>query len=50
MALTNNDQHIVSRKHRRFAEADENWTDLDRLLRRLERPLKHSDSDDELYL
>jgi regulatory subunit for Cdc7p protein kinase len=30
-------QHIVSRKHRKFAENDENWTQLDALLTQLER-------------
>ncbi|KAK3316236.1 Dfp1/Him1, central region-domain-containing protein [Apodospora peruviana] len=31
------DDHIVSRKHRRFADNDANWTELDALLGHLER-------------
>jgi len=33
-------QHILSRKHRRFAEKHENWRDLDALIRQLNRPLR----------
>ncbi|KAK1759627.1 Dfp1/Him1, central region-domain-containing protein [Echria macrotheca] len=32
------DEHIVSRKHRKFADNDENWTELDALLSQLQRP------------
>ncbi|AEO64160.1 08bd25e4-aeb1-4cab-be31-257f0e3c9756 [Thermothielavioides terrestris] len=31
------DEHIVSRKHRKFAENDENWSQLDALLAQLKR-------------
>ncbi|KAK3303406.1 Dfp1/Him1, central region-domain-containing protein [Chaetomium strumarium] len=31
------EEHIVSRKHRKFAENDENWTQLDALLSQLKR-------------
>ncbi|GAB7338133.1 hypothetical protein MBLNU457_4488t2 [Dothideomycetes sp. NU457] len=34
------DEHILSRKHRKFALANENWTQLDALLGQLARPLK----------
>lgn len=34
------DEHILSRKHRRFAEKHENWRDLDALIRQLNRPLR----------
>lgn len=37
------DEHILSRKHRKFAENDENWSDLDKLLSQLERHPKYSD-------
>jgi hypothetical protein len=40
MNMTNTDQHILSRKHRRFAEKSENWKELDSLLSQLGRPLK----------
>jgi regulatory subunit for Cdc7p protein kinase len=30
-------QHIVSRKHRKFAENDDNWSQLDALLSQLKR-------------
>lgn len=33
-------QHILSRKHRKFALSPENWSELDALLGKLERPLK----------
>ncbi|KAI5243395.1 hypothetical protein E4T43_04156 [Aureobasidium subglaciale] len=34
------DAHCQSRKHRKFALAPENWSQLDELLNQLERPLK----------
>ncbi|CZS96116.1 related to DBF4-regulatory subunit for Cdc7p protein kinase [Rhynchosporium graminicola] len=34
------DEHVLSRKHRKFAEKLENWADLDALLNRLARPLR----------
>ncbi|GAM89699.1 hypothetical protein ANO11243_077380 [Dothideomycetidae sp. 11243] len=34
------DDHIASRKHRKFAITQENWTQLDDLLSKLTRPLK----------
>ncbi|OBT66916.1 hypothetical protein VE03_04253 [Pseudogymnoascus sp. 23342-1-I1] len=34
------EEHCVTRKHRRFAEKSENWTELDALLSQLGRPLK----------
>jgi regulatory subunit for Cdc7p protein kinase len=34
------DQHIQSRKHRKFATTQENWTELDALLVQLKRPHK----------
>ncbi|KAA8565580.1 hypothetical protein EYC84_009432 [Monilinia fructicola] len=33
------DEHVLSRKHRRFAEKAENWRELDALLSQLVRPL-----------
>ncbi|KAL6714404.1 Cdc7p-Dbf4p kinase complex regulatory subunit [Lecanora helva] len=36
------DDHIVGRKHRKFAMTPENWKDLDRLLAQLGRQLKES--------
>ncbi|RDW85657.1 hypothetical protein BP5796_03982 [Coleophoma crateriformis] len=40
------DEHVVSRKHRKFAEKLENWSELDSLLNQLVRPLKpYSGSD-----
>ncbi|XP_044716181.1 Dfp1/Him1 domain-containing protein [Hirsutella rhossiliensis] len=44
------DEHIASRKHRKFAENDDNWTELDSLLAQLRRTPKHfagPDSDSE---
>ena len=38
-------QHIVGRKHRKFALTPENWKDLDQLLCQLGRRLKEPDSD-----
>ncbi|KAJ3485452.1 hypothetical protein NLG97_g6815 [Lecanicillium saksenae] len=43
------DEHILSRKHRKFAENDENWTDLDALLSQLERPPRFASMDSEEY-
>ncbi|KJZ74647.1 hypothetical protein HIM_05997 [Hirsutella minnesotensis 3608] len=45
------DEHIASRKHRKFAENDDNWIELDMLLAQLKRMPKHfsgaeSDSED----
>ncbi|KAI1777401.1 Dfp1/Him1, central region-domain-containing protein [Hypoxylon cercidicola] len=34
------DEHILSKKHRKFAEDDENWLELDDLLSQLERVTK----------
>ncbi|KHN99094.1 G1/S regulator [Metarhizium album ARSEF 1941] len=43
------DEHILSRKHRKFAENDDNWTELDLLLEQLKRMPKYTgaESDDE---
>ena len=38
-------QHIVGRKHRKFALTPENWKELDQLLSHLGRRLKQPDSD-----
>jgi hypothetical protein len=38
-ALTNG-QHVVSKKHRKFATTADNWAQLDDLLQHLVRPLK----------
>ncbi|KXJ97238.1 Dfp1/Him1, central region-domain-containing protein [Microdochium bolleyi] len=35
------DEHIVSRKHRRFADDNRNWVELDELLAQLQRVPKH---------
>jgi len=32
-------QHVAHRKHRKFAEKLSNWTELDAMIRRVERPL-----------
>lgn len=43
-------QHVLSRKHRKFAERSENWQELDFLLRTLIRPLRdeyQSDGNEE---
>ncbi|RDA86670.1 hypothetical protein CP532_5040 [Ophiocordyceps camponoti-leonardi (nom. inval.)] len=37
------DDHIISRKHRRFAENNDNWTELDSLLDQLKRIPKYHD-------
>ncbi|KAK0103481.1 hypothetical protein ONS95_005502 [Cadophora gregata] len=34
------DEHVLSRKHRKFAEKPENWKELDALLSKLVRPLR----------
>ena len=44
-ASTNIPQHILSRKHRRFAEKAENWADLDELLSQLGRPYRNGGRD-----
>lgn len=38
-------QHILDRKHRKFALTQENWKDLDKLLAQLGRPIKEAFSD-----
>ncbi|OAA74289.1 Regulatory subunit Dfp1/Him1, central region [Akanthomyces lecanii RCEF 1005] len=43
------DEHILSRKHRKFAENNDNWTDLDALLSQLERPPRFASMDSEEY-
>lgn len=37
IVLTGLIQHVIGRKHRKFAHTEENWQDLDRLLRELGR-------------
>jgi regulatory subunit for Cdc7p protein kinase len=37
------DEHVFSRKHRKFAEKVENWRELDALLNQLSRPLRDKD-------
>lgn len=44
---TNLVQHILSKKHRKFAENNENWSQLDALLSQLERLPKYSDDVDD---
>ncbi|EPE25576.1 BRCT [Glarea lozoyensis ATCC 20868] len=41
------DEHILSRKHRKFAEKAENWKELDALLNKLVRPLKQVEGEYE---
>ncbi|KAF7553177.1 hypothetical protein G7Z17_g3794 [Cylindrodendrum hubeiense] len=41
------DEHILSRKHRKFAENNDNWTELDSLLVQLKRMPKYSSGSDE---
>ncbi|KAL6866635.1 Dfp1/Him1, central region domain-containing protein [Trichoderma novae-zelandiae] len=41
------DEHILSRKHRKFAENDDNWIELDALLAQLKRIPKYSAASDE---
>lgn len=38
LLITNISQHIVSRKHRKFAVTQSNWTELDALLAKLQDP------------
>ena len=33
-------QHVVARKHRKFAMNNSNWTELDSLLSRIDRPMR----------
>jgi regulatory subunit for Cdc7p protein kinase len=42
-------QHILSRKHRKFAEKAENWKELDALLSKLVRPLKEVEEEYDEY-
>jgi regulatory subunit for Cdc7p protein kinase len=35
--LANRPQHVVARKHRKFAATIENWAELDSLLAQLDR-------------
>ncbi|KAH8704929.1 putative G1/S regulator NimO [Talaromyces proteolyticus] len=35
------DEHVMTRKHRKFATTLSNWSELDALLAKLERPIKH---------
>ncbi|KAI2628618.1 Dfp1/Him1, central region-domain-containing protein [Hypoxylon sp. NC1633] len=39
------DEHIESKKHRKFADDDENWVELDDLLTQLERAPRHDISE-----
>ncbi|KAJ4266365.1 Cdc7p-Dbf4p kinase complex regulatory subunit [Fusarium torreyae] len=41
------DEHILSRKHRKFAENDDNWTELDALLSQIKRMPKYAPGSDE---
>ncbi|KAJ3519343.1 hypothetical protein NM208_g14160 [Fusarium decemcellulare] len=41
------DEHILSRKHRKFAENDNNWTELDTLLSQIKRMPKYAAGSDE---
>ncbi|KAF5009075.1 hypothetical protein FDECE_4676 [Fusarium decemcellulare] len=41
------DEHILSRKHRKFAENDNNWTELDTLLSQIKRMPKYAPGSDE---
>jgi regulatory subunit for Cdc7p protein kinase len=43
------EEHILSRKHRKFAENDENWADLDSLLSQLKRMPKHAEYEEEAW-
>ena len=47
MGLTFGRQHIVSRKHRRFADDDGNWKQLDALLGQLTRRERYRLDDDD---
>ncbi|KAI4143117.1 MAG: hypothetical protein L6R39_004692 [Caloplaca ligustica] len=44
-SYVNFDEHILDRKHRKFALTQDNWKELDRLLAVLGRPLKEGFSD-----
>ncbi|RFU81682.1 g1 s regulator [Trichoderma arundinaceum] len=41
------DEHILSRKHRKFAENDDNWIELDALLAQLKRMPRFSSADSD---
>lgn len=41
------DEHILSRKHRKFAENSDNWTELDLLLEQLKRVPKYAGADSD---
>ena len=41
-------QHIVSRKHRKFADNNDNWAQLDALLNQLKRPPRYRHQEEEL--
>ncbi|WXC64284.1 hypothetical protein SNK03_010090 [Fusarium graminearum] len=41
------DEHILSRKHRKFAENDDNWIELDSLLSQIKRMPKFAPGSDE---
>ncbi|KAF4976172.1 hypothetical protein FZEAL_7130 [Fusarium zealandicum] len=41
------DEHILSRKHRKFADNNDNWTELDALLSQIKRMPKYSSGSDE---
>ncbi|WZH41881.1 Dfp1/Him1 central region-domain-containing protein [Fusarium acuminatum] len=41
------DEHILSRKHRKFAENDDNWIELDSLLSQIKRMPKYVPGSDE---
>ncbi|KAI9151871.1 Hsk1-interacting molecule 1 [Paramyrothecium foliicola] len=41
------DEHILSRKHRKFADNDENWTELDHLLSQLKRMPKYANMESD---
>lgn len=43
------DEHILSRKHRKFAENDDHWTELDALLSQLERAPRFASMDSQEY-
>lgn len=43
-AFPPSEQHIVHRKHRKFARNPDNWVDLDLVLTRIDRPLLSSPS------
>ncbi|KAG6010909.1 hypothetical protein E4U21_002579 [Claviceps maximensis] len=41
------DEHILTRKHRKFAENDDNWIELDLLLEQLKRTPKYAGTDSD---